>query len=330
MKPTSSTRSPSLAASWTGLLVLILLLAGLSGELLADYKNAISLYKRQKYREAIKEVQPDVSRNPDWEFGHRLAGLCYFGLKEYPAAIRAFEKAVELKSTEPSVYLGLAESQLQSGKPADALATLEKGKEFFTKQKDLYNRDRLEANIRYRRNDFNGTIDKLLGAFQHFPGTARDWLLLGICYYRTDQVMKARQALTTAQKYDPSLGTAQDYLNRLQLKEGELALKSRNYDIARSTFEAYLQQHPGDGAAKLNLALAMIGQKDWSRAEELLGGLEGQYANSYRYNFYRGYALEKLGKFEAAEGYYRKAIKIENTGDAQEALQRLLPRLKKK
>jgi len=310
--------------------VLLLLLAWLPGELQADYKNAISLYKREKYREAIKEIQPDIARYPDWEFGHRLVGLCYFALKDYAGASRAFERAIELKSTEPSVYLGLAECQLQTGKPADALATLDKGKAFFTKKKELYDRDRLEANVRYRRNDFNGAIELMLGAFQHFSGTARDWLLLGICYYRTNQVMKARQALITAQKYDPALAAAQDYLNRLQVKEGELALKSRNYTLAQGTFEAYLQQHPDDGAAKLNLALAMIGQKNWARAEEVLGGLEGQYANSYRYNFYRGYTLENQGKYEAAEGYYRKAAKLENTGEVQEALQRLLPRLKKK
>ena len=110
------------------LLLALLCLAAFTAESLADYKTAISLFKRQKYRDALKELQPDVSRNPDWEFGHRLAGLCYFYLKEYDNAIRAFERAAELKSTEPSVYLGLAESYYQAGKPDQALAALERGK----------------------------------------------------------------------------------------------------------------------------------------------------------------------------------------------------------
>src|SRR5262245_42094133 len=46
----------------------------------ADYKQAFAYYQQQRYDKAIQELKPDLDQNPDWEFGHRLAGLSYLGL----------------------------------------------------------------------------------------------------------------------------------------------------------------------------------------------------------------------------------------------------------
>jgi tetratricopeptide (TPR) repeat protein len=223
-----------------------LLLASWAGDALADYKTAISLFKRQKYREALKELQPDVSRNPDWEFGHRLAGLCYFYLKEYDNAIRAFERALELKSIEPSVYLGLAESYYQTGRMEPALAALEKGKAYFVKRTDQYNYDRIRAFVFYKQQRFNEAADSILSAFQHQAGSAQDWLILGISYFMTGKNTQAQQALTTALQMDRSLKSAQTYLDRLALQEAEDALKARNYTQARDAFQALQEKRPDD------------------------------------------------------------------------------------
>ena len=45
----------------------------------ADYKQAVAFYNQGQFDKAIQELKPDLDRNPDWEFGHRLLGLCYLG-----------------------------------------------------------------------------------------------------------------------------------------------------------------------------------------------------------------------------------------------------------
>lgn len=316
--------------AFIALVLAALCLAAFTAEALADYKTAISLFKRQKYRDALKELQPDVSRNPDWEFGHRLAGLCYFYLKEYDNAARAFERAAELKSTEPSVYLGLAESYYQSGKPDQALAAVEKGKAYFTKKPDLYNYNRIRAFVFYKQQRFANAADAVVASFQYQAGTAQDWLILGISYFMTGQDTQARQALSTAQQMDRSLTSAQTYLDRLAVREAESALKSQNYAQARDGFQAILQQHPEDNAIRFNLALAEIGLKNWSGAEALLRPMETAYTGSFRYYYFHGYVLENLGKNEEAEKSYRKALQLNNDPQAREALQRVLRRMGKK
>src|SRR5262245_3009256 len=42
---------------------------------LADYKQAVTLYNQGQFDRAIQELKPDLDKNPDWEFGHRLVGL---------------------------------------------------------------------------------------------------------------------------------------------------------------------------------------------------------------------------------------------------------------
>lgn len=325
-RPCPDRRRPVFVA-W---MLVALCFAAFTAETLADYKTAISLFKRQKYRDALKELQPDVSRNPDWEFGHRLAGLCYFYLKEYDNAIRAFERAAELKSTEPSVYLGLAESYYQTGKLDQALAALEKGKAGYTKKADHYNYDRIRAFVLYKQKKFADAAGAIVSAFEHQAGTSQDWLVLGISYYMTGQDTQARQALSTALQMDRSLTSAQVYLDRLAVREAENALKSKNYAQARDGFQAILQQRPDDNALRFNLALAEIGLKNWAGAEALLRPMEPAYAGSFRYYYFHAYVLENLGKNEEAEKSYRKALQLNNDAQAKEGLQRVLRRMGKK
>lgn len=308
--------------------LLITLMAGTW--LLPDYKNAISLYKRQKFREALKELQPDISRYADWEFGHRLAGLCYFSLAEYDNAARAFERAAELKSTEACVYMGLGESYLKLGKPDRALAALEKGKQYCGKQSELYDYDRIRGFTLFDQGRYAEAADAVLQSFQHQSGSAGDYLLLGISYFKTGQPSKAKQALTAALQMKPDLNSAQSYLDRVTIAEGENALKEKNYSLAHDIFTAVLAKQPEQRTVRLNLALTEIGLKNWAAAEDNLRALEPAFPDSYKYWFYRGYALEKLNKLTDAERYYRKAFQTEPTLAARESLDRVLRKLGKR
>src|SRR5687767_4347005 len=93
---------------WSALLLFLT-----SSFLHADFKLAVAYYNQGKFDKALEELKPDLEKNPDWEFGHRLAGLCHLGLKSYGQAITELNRAVQLKSTTFSTYMGLAEAYLQ-------------------------------------------------------------------------------------------------------------------------------------------------------------------------------------------------------------------------
>jgi tetratricopeptide (TPR) repeat protein len=294
-----------------------------AGSALADYNDAIMLFKRQKYRDALRKIQPDVTKNPDWEFGHRFVGLCYFNLKEYDAAVRAFERASELKSTEPSTYLGLAESYYQIGQMEKAVDALDRHKTLFTKRGDLYNFHRIRAFASFRQGRFYDSADAVVQSFQYAQGSTQDWLILGLSYFRTNQDDKARQALNTVLQLDRDNATAKEYLARLRLREGETALKNKNYPVARDIFAAQLKGSPGDAASAYNLALAQIGLKDWPAALTALDAAGGAMGNQFRYHYFRGFVSENMGKLPEAEASYQRALQIEDNAQAREALQRV-------
>ncbi len=298
-------------------------LALAAGTALTDYNDAIMLFKRQKYRDALRRIQPDVTKNPDWEFGHRFVGMCYFKLREYDSAVRAFERAAELKSTEPSTFLGLAESYYQIGQQDKAVETLDRHKALFTKRGDLYNLYRIRAFATFKQGRYYDSADAVVQSFQYASGSAQDWLILGLSYFRTNQDDKARQALNTVLQMDKDNATAKEYLGRLRLREGESALKNKNYPLARDVFTAQLQSNPGDAASAFNLALAQIGLKDWANALASLDQASSAFGNEFRYHYFRGFVLENLGKYSESEQSYQRALQIEASTQAREALQRV-------
>lgn len=293
----------------------------------ADYKTAVSLFKKQQYQEALRELQPDVSRNPNWEFGHRLAGLCYFYLRDYPKATQALEHAVALKSTEASVYLGLAESQFQLDRPERALDALDGGKAYVKRRLDLYNYHRLRGYVLQRLSRFPEAVDEMLQAFQQQAGSAQDYLALGLSYMGSGDDKNARQSLATAVGIDPGLKPAQSALDSLTsretVREAENALRREDYARARALFKEASEKDPRNKALAFNLALAEVGLKNWGGALEVLLQLDAQYRDSYRFQYLTGRVLEELGKKAEAEGAYLRAAALRDTGEVKEALKRV-------
>ncbi len=312
----------------TRILALLLAVALMSPWVLGDYKNAIMLYKRQKYQEALKEIRPDVNKYPDWEFGHRLVGLCYFKLGNYEPAVRAFERAVELKTTEPSVYLGLAEAYYNLGQMDKAATALEQGKPYFKKREDQYNYFRILAHVQYKQNNLAAAADSLLQSFQFQPASVQDLLLLGICYYHSGNDGKARQAFNQVLQQSSGNPEAMGYLRLMKAREGEKALRAKDYRIAQAIFSELLADKPDDPNVQFNLALAKIGLKNWAEAATILRGIEPSFEKSYRYFFYRGYAEEQLGDNQAAEKAYSTALSLQSTDEVKQALKRVRRRLK--
>lgn len=71
------------------------------------YTRAGQFYAQQKYREAIPLFQRVVELDPRHGNAHALLGGAYLQLGDYPQAISAFERAIQLDEGIKLAYLGL-------------------------------------------------------------------------------------------------------------------------------------------------------------------------------------------------------------------------------
>ncbi|HUP20720.1 MAG TPA: tetratricopeptide repeat protein [Gemmatimonadota bacterium] len=76
----------------------------------AIYGRAGLLYGQQKYHEAIPLFERVVELDPRHGNAFALLGGSYFQLGDYPRAIRAFERALQLDEGIKLAYLGLVAS----------------------------------------------------------------------------------------------------------------------------------------------------------------------------------------------------------------------------
>jgi len=150
--------------------VFLLLLSAGTPKVQADYKEAVALYSRGEYEKAIQELQPDLEKNRDWEFGHRLLGLCYLNLNNNALAASSLSRAVDLKSSSFSTYIGLAQAYFNMKKYSDCIEALDRGEPIAAKDKNpeanrakLY---RLRGLAHYRLNTFDEAISDLTRALR--------------------------------------------------------------------------------------------------------------------------------------------------------------------
>jgi tetratricopeptide (TPR) repeat protein len=79
----------------------------------AHYNLGVSLYRQNKYGEAITSMEKAASINQDYFKAHYSIGLVYFEQKNFESAISNFEKAVNINKNDANTYFDLAVSQVE-------------------------------------------------------------------------------------------------------------------------------------------------------------------------------------------------------------------------
>ena len=108
---------------------------------------------------------------------------------------------------------------------------------------------------------------------------------------------------------------------RLLLDRGNAALKEGRYDEALAAFEEFAAKYPDIYAVRLNIGSAFMGKGDLDRAEAEFKGvldkngpaledLRKQKDTSLKALSGLGEAALKRGDFEAAQGFFRRALEI--------------------
>jgi tetratricopeptide (TPR) repeat protein len=295
--------------------------------LLADYKQAAIYYSQGKFDKAIQELKPDLDQNPNWEFGHRLVGLCYLGLNNNALASESLKRAIALKSTSFSTYFGLGEAYFNMQRYDDCITSLNQGEGFAAKEKDpekekakLYN---LRGAAYFRLGKFNDAVGDLTNVIRMNQSDWSDYYMLGASYLKLSRTDEAIQALEKSLAMKSGQSTVNDMLSKAYLKRGASFLAGKQYDAAVQSLVKAKDYDPKNGYVYYNLAEAYLFQKKYAEAEKALNQAEDLLPRNSDVYARMGLIYEKEKKWDLALAAYKKADEISPSKAFKEAITRV-------
>jgi tetratricopeptide (TPR) repeat protein len=310
-----------------GILAFSLTAALLVGPAIADYKQAVAFYNQGKYEQAIQELKPDLEQNPNWEFGHRLLGLCYLNLNNNALAASSLSRAVQLDSTAFSTYYGLGQAYFNMQKFDNCIPALDRAVSLADKEKqpeiEKAKVHKLRGSAYYRMEKYSEAVSDLTNAIRVDPSDWADFSMLGASYFQLNRGDEAIEALEKALSMKPGQSATAELLGKVYFKKGIDALSSKQYS---ATVEALLKAKefdPQNGYIYYNLAEAFRAQKKYSDAEKALiqaVDLMPQSSDVYRR---MGLVYEMQKKWEPALKAYKKAEEINPSKSSKEAIERV-------
>jgi len=289
---------------------------------LADYKQAVAYYARGEYQKAIQELKPDLDQNPDWEFGHRLVGLCYLNLKNNALAISSLTRAVQLKSREFPTYYGLGQAYFNMLKYDDCIQALTQGEQF-AKPADEYKMHHLRGAAFFRQNRYNETVNEITEALRHGNGDWTDYSQLGIAYHSLKRYDEAIQALQKSAALNPGQSTTSEFLGKAFLAKGAHALEGKQYAQALDFLRKAKDFNPRDGYVFYNMGEALLFQKNYAEAEKSLNQALELLPKNADVLVRLGLIYEKQKKWDPALNAYQKALEITPAPGIKDAIARV-------
>ena len=299
----------------------------------ADYQKAVAFYNQGNFEKAIDELRSDIDNNKDWEFGHRLLGLCYLNLKKDALAVTSLSRAVDLKSTAFSTYFGLGQAYFNMQKYSDCIATLNRGETFAANEKDpeankakLY---RLRGSAYYRLNKFSEAVSNLTGALRVTQPDWTDFSMLGVSYFQLNRTEEAIEALEKSHSMRPNQPAIPELLGKAYLTKGTAALSNKQYAAAADFLKKAASYAPNNGYIYYNLAETYLFEKKYPDAENALNKaskLIPQNPDIYRR---QGLVYEKLKKWDLALDAYNKAQSLDPSKSLKEDIARVKNNSKK-
>lgn len=306
---------------------LLLLLPLLAATASADYKQAVAYYMQGRYDKAIQELKPDLDQNPDWEFGHRLAGLCYLKLKNNALAISSLTRAVALKSKAFSTYLGLGQAYFNMQRYDSCLDALRQGEQFLASEKEPEKERNKLLQLRgyayYQLQNFDQAASALQAAIRISSAEWADFSQLGIAFYNLGRDDEAIQALLKALAMKPGHSVTAEYLAKAYFRKGITALSAKQYDQALDFLRKARDYNPKDGFTYYNMAEAYIFQKNYTEAEKSLNQALEIMPRSAEVFQRLGLVYEKQKKWDLALSSYQKAYELNQSPGLKEAIDRV-------
>jgi tetratricopeptide (TPR) repeat protein len=300
----------------------------------ADYIKAVALYNQGLYEKAIQELQPDLENNQNWEFGHRLLGLCYLSLKNNALAELSLSRAAQLKSPAFSTYFGLGQAYFNMQKYDKCIVVLNQGESVAEKEKDaeknkasLY---RLRGSAYYRLNNYAETVTDLTRALRVSQSDWMDFSMLGIAYFNLDRTDEAIEALEKANSMKPNQTSILELLGKSYLKKGIAQLSQKKFSVAAQLFQKARDYDPKNGYIYYNLAETYLFEKKYPAAEKALNQATELIPKSPDAYERLGLVYEKQKNWDSALNAYKKAQDIKPSQALKDAIARVNENKKQK
>jgi tetratricopeptide (TPR) repeat protein len=293
----------------------------------ADYKQAVAYYNQGNFNKAIQELKPDLDKNPDWEFGQRLLGLCYLNINNNALAVNSLNRAAQLKSPAFATFYGLGQAYFNMQKYNECISALNQAEPLAAKEKNpeaekakLYV---VRGTAYYRMNKFGEASDDLTDALRANQSDWANFSMLGICYYNLNRVDEAIQALEKALSLKPGENTTVDVLGKAYFKRGVRALSDRQYPLALQFLQKAKSYDSQNGYIDYNIAESYLFQKKYPEAERALTAAALQLPKNAGVFTRMGFVCEKQNKKDLALKAYKKANELNPSKELKEAIDRL-------
>jgi len=299
----------------------------------ADYKQAVAYYNQGKFDKAIQELKQDLDKNPDWEFGHRLLGLCYLGLKNNALAVNSLMRAADLKSPAFSTYYGLGQAYLAMQQYDKCIYALNQAESLAASEKDPEKQKAALYEIRgaayFRTGKFNEAANDLIKVLRVNQSDWTNFYMLGVSYFNLNRTDEAIQALDKALSMKSGENAITEVLGKAYFKKGTSALSDKKYDVAVQNLQKAQSYNPKDGYICYNLAEAYLFQKKYSDAEKALSQATALMPKNADIYGRMGLVYEKQKKWDLALTAYKKADEISPAKWIKEAIARVNENKKK-
>ncbi len=287
----------------------------------ADWMQAVAYYKQGQFEKSLQELKPDLDKNPDWESGHRLAGLNYLGLKNNALAIAELSRAVQLQSKAFITYQALAQAYFNTDKLDNCIQSLNQGEPFAKDPNDLYALHHIRGSAYCRLQKYDQADDDLSSAIRIKATDWVDFSQLGIAYYNLDRYDEAVQMLQKALALKPGDNITTQYLAKTLFKQGVTALTEKQYPQAVEAFKKASTYNPSDGYVYYNLGEACLFANNYAEAEKAYN--QAQVLLPRNANVFQrlGFLFEKQKKWDLAEKAYNQSLSLQpNTAEIYQRL----------
>jgi len=289
----------------------------------ADWKQAVAYYNQGQFDKAIQELKPDLDKNPDWESGHRLVGLCYLNLKNNALAIVELSRAVQLKTPVFVTYQGLAQAYYNSDRVDQCVQALTQGEPLAKQPAEQYSLHHMRGAAYYRLQRYEDVVEDLTEAIRIKSSEWSDFSQLGVAYYNLGRFDEAVQTLQKALSLKSGDSVTTQILGKSYFKLGVAALSAKQYDRAADYLRKAAANIPNDGYVFYNLGEASLFLNNHPEAEKAYNQALGLLPKNIDLYQRLGLVYEKQKKWDLSLNAYQKALEISPLPAIKEAIARV-------
>jgi tetratricopeptide (TPR) repeat protein len=309
------------------MLFIFLITAVSASQVHADYKQAVALYNQGQYEKAIQELKPDIDKAPDWEFGHRLLGLCYLNLNNNALAAVSLSRAAELESTAFVTYYGLGQAYFNLQQYEKSISALNRAEPLAANEQnpesEVAKVHKLRGSAYYRTGKFAEAARDISNVVATDRSDSSYLSMLGISYFNLNRTDEAIQALEQALSMKPGDNTIQELLANTYLKKGTSLLSGKKFGEAVQALLKARNYNPANGYIHYNLGEAYLFQKEYSNAESALQEAGRLLPENAGLHERMGLVYEKQEKWDSALKSYQRANALNPSRSLQESIDRV-------